>query len=75
MAKQGRPRRFTRKQERKIGSLIRKHGLTGTQEMLATKGVQFEKGKRAQKVTVSVPTLGNIAQREQIALARGRRAA
>lgn len=71
----GRPAIYTGVLARKIASLIRKHGITGTREVLAKEGVVLADGEKAKKIKVSMPTLIKIGQKAGITLKRGRPAA
>lgn len=74
MAKRGRGRPvvFTPAKARKLVSLVRKHGLSGTIEFLKTNPVQFKKDGAAETVTISMPTLGKLAKNAGLKLERGR---
>lgn len=62
------------KVNRVIVSLIRTcGGLTATRDRLLIEGVQFEKGKRKEKLSISLPTLVKVAQQAKIKLHRGRK--
>lgn len=65
-ARMGRPPVFVGSLESKIVSLIEKHGLTGARAVLAG----YKK-----PVSISMPTLGKIAERNGVKLSRGRRSA
>lgn len=71
----GRPKMFTGAAEKRVAKLIEKHGLMGTQEILAEKGVQVAPGKKAKKMDVSITALSTVAKNNGIELQRGRRAA
>jgi len=70
----GRPAIYTGALARKIASLIRKHGITGTRKVLAKEGLPQAEG-RNKKYKVSMPTLIKIGQKAGITLKRGRPAA
>lgn len=48
-------------------------GLTATRDRLLIEGVQFEKGKGKERLSVSLPTLVKVAQQAKIKLHRGRK--
>ena len=60
----GRPPVFVGNTKRHIVGLVRKHGLVGAREVLASEGTD-----------ISLPTLGKFAREAGVKLARGRRAA
>jgi hypothetical protein len=68
----GRPRMFSKSTRRSIASLLRKHGLKGTQDILWQAGVVLKKGEEPTKVPVSIPTLKRIADENEITFSRGR---
>ena len=72
MSKRGRPAVYVGSFERAIAGVVRKYGLTKGRSFLATVGVQVKPGLPKQAVSVSMPTLGKIAHRYNIALKRGR---
>ena len=61
MAQRGRPVVFKGNEKRHILSVIRKHGLTKGQEVLA-----------GEKISISLPTMGKFASEAGIELSRGR---
>ena len=61
MAQRGRPVVFKGNEKRHILSVIRKHGLTKGQEVLAE-----------EKISISLPTMGKFASEAGIELSRGR---
>jgi hypothetical protein len=74
----GRPKLFSKGQERHIASLIRKNGSTHTAEILAARGklaAERDATLFPKAVKVSLPTLGRIAADHGVELHRGRRAA
>ena len=64
VSKRGRPPVFRGNEKRSILSVIRKHGLTKGQAVLADKGI-----------SISLPTMGKFAAEAGIELHRGRPAA
>jgi len=70
----GRPAIYTGALARKIASLIRKHGITGTRKVLAKEGLPQAEG-RNKKYKVSMPTLIKLGKAAGITLKRGRPAA
>lgn len=68
----GRPPVFVGALESNIVRLIRQHGLTGAQRVLADEGVQPGVGKPKSVLSISLPTLGKLAERNGVELRRGR---
>lgn len=66
MAQRGRPAVFVGGLEKRIVGLIEKHGLTGARAKLA--------GYK-NPISISLPTLAKLAERNGVELKRGRRAA
>ena len=57
-----------------IVSLIRDcGGLTATRDRLLIEGVQLERGKPKERLSISLPTLVKVAQKAKIKLRRGRK--
>lgn len=72
----GRPPKYQGNLRRAVVALIRKHGLTGTQSLLA-EGIRYKPNPRKRAVrftdTVSLPTLASLASDAGIKLSRGPR--
>ena len=68
----GRPAIFIGSFERAIVRVIRAHGLMRSQRILATEGVQAQPGQAKAPVSISLPTLAKLANRNGIKLKRGR---
>jgi hypothetical protein len=66
MAQRGRPAVFVGSKEARIVGLIEKFGLTGARAKLASYKTP---------ISISLPTLGKLAERNGVELKRGRRAA
>lgn len=75
----GRPPVFVGKVKTEITRLIRKHGITGTRDILAAKKGDLVAHRNADIVpkplSISLPTLVKLGQKANITLKRGRRAA
>lgn len=75
----GRPPVFVGKVKTEITRLIRKHGITGTRDILAAKKGELAEHRNAEIVpkplSISLPTLVKLGQKAGITLKRGRRAA
>ena len=70
----GRPPVYTGKVAEKIVALIKEHGLTGTQSVMA-EGFQMVPGQKSVKQKISLPTLAKLAKQNGVDLVRGRRKA
>lgn len=69
----GRPPIYVGFLARAIVAVLRIHGLTKTQELLAKqKLVQKAPGKPKQKLKVSIPTLSKLAESHGVKFRRGR---
>lgn len=68
----GRPRLFSKEEEKGLRALIKANGLTATAALLE-KGVVLVEGQKKRKLVVSLPTLGHVAERQKLKLSRGRR--
>lgn len=68
----GRPPVFVGTKEKAIVRAIRNFGLMGAQRFLAETGVQLTPGKPTETVSISLPTLAKLADRNGVKLKRGR---
>lgn len=72
MATRGRPAVFVGARARRLVSLVRRYGLTGTVNYLKTNQLTFGKNGVPETVTISMPTLAKLATAAGIELQRGR---